>query len=61
MKALNSFAVNCGPLSEMILGSAPGNFSRAAWMMIWASRSVIDGRISQWTMYREYRSTTRKR
>jgi hypothetical protein len=45
----------------MILGSTPGNFSRAARMMISASRSVIDGRMSQWTMHREYPSSTRKR
>ena len=52
MNSLKSLAMNCGPLSEMIRGRASGNFSRARWRMISISASVIDSRISQWTMNR---------
>ena len=38
MNSLKSRAMNCGPLSEMIRGVTPGNFSRARWM-IWRRSS----------------------
>ena len=41
-----------GPLSLMMRGCCPGNFSRARWMMICTSVSSIFSRISQWTMKR---------
>ena len=31
MNSLKSLAMNCGPLSEMIRGVTPGNFSAARW------------------------------
>src|SRR5215813_12812848 len=41
MNSLKSLAMNCGPLSEMIRGVTPGNFSRARWMICSMSASVI--------------------
>jgi hypothetical protein len=52
MNSLNSLAMNCGPLSLMIRGFSPGNFSRARSTTISASRSFSVSRISQWTMKR---------
>src|SRR3989304_937747 len=51
MNSLKSLAMNCGPLSEMIRGVTPGNFSRARCTMISTSASVIDSLISQCTTY----------
>ena len=47
---MKSLAMNCGPLSLMIRGVSPGNYSRARSTMISASASVIRSRISQWTI-----------
>ena len=52
MNSLKSLAMNCGPLSEMIRGRASGNRSRARWMIVSTSASVMLSRISQWTMNR---------
>ncbi len=49
MNSLKSLAINCGPLSEMILGLAWGNRSPARWRMISTSGSVICSRISQFS------------
>jgi len=47
-----NIAINGGPLSEIIRGLVFGNFSRARCTMISTSASVMDSRISPWTMYR---------
>ena len=52
MNSLKSLAMNCGPLSEMIRGRSPGNCSRARWMIVSTSASVMVSRISQWMMNR---------
>jgi len=52
MNSLKSLAMNCGPLSLMIRGVSPGNSSRARWIIVSTSCSVIASRISQCTMYR---------
>jgi hypothetical protein len=52
MNSLKSLAMNCGPLSEMMRGRASGCFSFAPCRMISMSASVIDSRMSQFTMYR---------
>src|SRR5260370_42142375 len=44
MNSLKSRAMNCGPLSEMILGFASGNFSLARSRIISISASFIDSR-----------------
>jgi hypothetical protein len=45
MNYLKSLAMNCGPLSEMIHGLAPGYSSLARSRTISMSASVIDSRI----------------
>src|SRR5215467_3004339 len=52
MNSLKSLAMNCGPLSEIIRGRASGYFSFAPCKMTSMSVSVIDSRMSQFTMYR---------
>lgn len=52
MNSLKSLAMNCGPLSEMTRGRAPGHFSFAPCKMISMAASVIDSRMSQFTTYR---------
>ena len=52
INALKSLAMNCGPLSEMILGCVSGKASRPRCRMISISRSFIASRISQCTRYR---------
>ena len=52
MNSLKSLAMNCGPLSVMMRGVTPGNFSRALCRMVSTSISSIFSRISQWTMKR---------
>ena len=52
MNSLKSLAMNCGPLSEMIRGRAYRYFSFAPCTMISMSASVIESRMSQFTMYR---------
>ena len=52
MNSLKSLAMNCGPLSEMIRGRTSGYFSLAPCKMISMAASVIDSRMSQFTMYR---------
>ena len=51
MNSLKSLAMNCGPLSEMIRGRAPGNRWRALNDRLDLG-SVMVSRISQWTMNR---------
>ena len=41
MNSLKSLAMNCGPLSEMIRGRASGYRSRARWMIVSTSASVM--------------------
>src|SRR5271169_6371551 len=43
MNSLKSFAMNCGPLSEMIRGRASGYFSFSACKMIWVWLLYDDG------------------
>jgi len=50
MNSLKSFAMNCGPLSEMIRGFASGHSSFTRSKMISMSASVIFSRRSQLTM-----------
>ena len=52
MNSLKSRAINCGPLSQMMRGLAPGYRSLARSRMISMSASVIDSRRSQWTRRR---------
>jgi hypothetical protein len=46
MNSLQSFAMNCGPLSEIIRGFAPGYISFARSKLISMSASVIERRAS---------------
>jgi hypothetical protein len=50
MNSLKSRAMNCGPLSEMIRGLTSGYRSRARWMIVSMSASVIRWRIGRKTV-----------
>src|SRR5580704_8447962 len=56
MNSLKSRAINCGPLSEMILGFASGYFSLARSRILSISASFIYSRNSQCTIDRLYPS-----